>query len=498
MGLEGGKCLMKSMFKKHDLFKIVGITILLVAILTWIIPAGQFTGSDMVVGEISRLGIANLFFTGIYSLSTILYQITFLLVLGGFYCLLSTVDAYKGLIETITKKLKGKEIPFILITSFVFAGLASISSEVYPLLVFVPFFITIILNLKMDKITALCTTFGSILVGLLGATYSPYVYSYIGNYFGLLKANSQAVNYNLEIITKVAIFVLSFVLFNFFNLLHSKDTLKKKNKSVAAEDKFAVVVENKKTKKADKGSKIWPLIVIFAFIFVFLILGYISWNGSFGIKIFDKFHEWLLGIKIGDHPIFSYILGSSDTGVVAAFGTWPLFNIQIILLIAAAIIAIAYKVSFDELIEKFIEGAKKMSRIVLLLVLIYIVFVITNLSPIVPTITDWIVGLTKNLNIYLASLASFIASVLNVDLNFVAYNVGGYFAANAGNFTSLYAIITSSMYGFASFFAPTSAILMIGLAYLDIPYKDWMKYIWRFLVGILVGLLIIFSIIRFL
>ena len=139
-----------------------------------------------------------------------------------------------------------------------------------------------------------------------------------------------------------------------------------------------------------------------------------------------------------------------------------------------------------------------MSRIVLLLVLIYVVFVITNLSPIVPTITDWIVGLTKNLNVYLASLASLIASILNVDLNFVAYNIGGYFAANAGNFTSLYAIITSSMYGFASFFAPTSAILMIGLAYLDIPYKDWMKYIWRFLLGMLVGLLIIFSIVRFL
>ena len=72
---------MKSMFKKYDLFKIVGVTILLVAILTWIIPIGQYTGSEMYVGALNRMGIANLFFTSIYSLSTMLYQVTFLLVL---------------------------------------------------------------------------------------------------------------------------------------------------------------------------------------------------------------------------------------------------------------------------------------------------------------------------------------------------------------------------------------------------------------------------------
>ncbi len=477
----------KGIFQKYDLFKIVGITILLVAILTWIIPVGQYTGTDMYVGEISRLGIANLFFTSIYSLSTILYQVTFLLVLGGFYGLLSSIDAYKGFIGSVVKKLKGKELPFILITSFVFAGLASISSDVYPLLVFVPLFITIILNLKMDKITALCTTFGSILVGKLGATYSTYVYSYINSYFGI--------SFNTEIITKVAIFVLAFVLFNFFNFLHAKGTLKKPSKEEISEDKFAVTIEDKKAKAG--SSKKWPLIVVLAFVLVLLILGYINWSTSFGIDIFNKFHNWLLGIKIGDHAIFSYILGTEEIGVVQAFGAWPLFNTQIVMLIAGAVLAIAYKVSFDKLIDRFIEGAKKMSRIVLLLVLIYVVFVITNLSPIVPTIVDWIISLTKHFNIYLASLASMIASIFNVDLDFVAYSLGQYYVAAAGNYSNLAALIMSGMHGFVGFFAPTSAILMIGLAYLNIPYKEWMKYIWRFLVGMLAGLLIVFTIVRF-
>lgn len=479
---------MKSMFKKYDLFKIVGVTILLVAILTWIIPIGQYTGSEMYVGALNRMGIANLLFTSIYSLSTMLYQVTFLLVLGGFYGLLSSIDAYKGFVESVVKKLKGKEIPFILITSFVFAGLASITSDIYPLLVFVPLFITIILNLKMDKITALCTTFGSVLVGKLGATYSSYVYGYVNSYFGI--------GFNTEILTKVVIFALAFVLFNFFNVLHTKETLKKKNKEVIAEDKFAITTTEKKTKKANH--KIWPLVVILAVVLVIQLLGYINWNESFGLDIFNKFHDWLLGIKIGDHAIFSYILGSEDIGVVQAFGSWPLFNIQIILIIASMVLAIAYKIGFDKLIDRFIDGAKKMARIALLVVLIYVVFVITNLSPIVPTIVDWIVGLTKHFNIYLASLASMIASILNVDLDFVAYSLGQYYATLAGNYTNVAALITSTMHGFVGFFAPTSAMLMIGLAYLNIPYKEWMKYIWRFLVGMLAGLLIIFTIVRFL
>lgn len=480
---------MKESFKKYDLFKIVGIAILFVALLTWIIPISQYTGNEMYVGEISRLGIANLFASGIYSLSTVLYQVTFLLVLGGFYSILSSTSGYRKLIEKIVKKLKGKEIPFVIITSFVFAGIASITSEIYQLLIFVPFFITIISNLKMDKITALCTTFGSILIGRLGATYSPYAYNYINSYF--------AIGFNTEIVTKIAIFVLAFVLFNFFNIIHTKETLNKKNvKNI--EDKFAVTIEEKKSKAHKDDINVWPLVITLIFVFIFQILGFIAWNTSFKITVFDKFHEWLIGLKIGGHAIFSYILGIEDIGVVKALGYWDLFNISIILIIASLVIALIYKIGFDQLIEKFLEGAKKMSRLVLLLILIYAIFIITVWNPFIPTIVNWIMGLTKHFNIFLATLSSLIASTLSVDMDYIVYSLGTFFVNIAGNHSNLMAIIINSMHGFVGFFAPTSAILMLGLAYLNIPYKDWMKYIWRFLLGLLIGLLIIFTIIRYL
>lgn len=477
---------------RYDIFKIVSLVILATGLLTWVIPVGQFTGSDMYVGELSRLGIANLFITGVYSLSTVLNEIVFLLVLGGFYAVLSSINAYKNLVGSVAKKCEGKEIVFILITSLLFAGLASITSQIYPLLVFVPFVISIILNMKLDKITAFCTSFGSILVGTLGATYSSYVYGYINSYFG--------VDFNAEIITKVAIFVLTFVLFNFFNILHVKsirnNKKSKNNKEVMAEeDRFSVVVEDKKAKSSK--TPVWPLVTILVFVLAFLVLGYIGWTDSFNINVFTKFHDWLLGIKVGGHPIFQYILGASDLGVVTAFGTWQLFNMAIVLIVISLIIALAYGVSLNDLISKYIEGAKKMSRICLIVVLVNVCFVIMNIYPVMPTVMDAIMSLTKHFNIYLASLASLITSIFNVNLGFTAYTVGPYFASMAGKYTALSAIISNSMYGFAGFFAPTSAMLMIGLAYLNIPYKSWMKYIWRFLLGLLVGLMIIFSIVRY-
>ena len=52
-----------------------------------------------------------------------------------------------------------------------------------------------------------------------------------------------------------------------------------------------------------------------------------------------------------------------------------------------------------------------------------------------------------------------------------------------------------STYGLASMFSPASAILLIGLSYLGITYKEWMKYIWKFLVIMFVVIIIMMIII---
>ena len=57
-------------------------------------------------------------------------------------------------------------------------------------------------------------------------------------------------------------------------------------------------------------------------------------------------------------------------------------------------------------------------------------------------------------------------------------------------------MILQSTYGLTSFVAPSSAMLLVGLSYLDIPYKDWMKYIWKFFVAMLVVIIVMAFIIK--
>ena len=55
----------------------------------------------------------------------------------------------------------------------------------------------------------------------------------------------------------------------------------------------------------------------------------------------------------------------------------------------------------------------------------------------------------------------------------------------------VYTIFTS-LYGFVQFFIPTSMVLGIGLVSLKVKFSDWLKYVWRFLLGMFICLLVIF------
>ena len=43
-------------------------------------------------------------------------------------------------------------------------------------------------------------------------------------------------------------------------------------------------------------------------------------------------------------------------------------------------------------------------------------------------------------------------------------------------------LILQFMHGLVMFVAPTSILLISGLAYFKISYKEWLQYIWKFLI----------------
>jgi len=369
---------MKDFWKKiskNDIAKAIGAMILLAVILTWIIPSGQFSGATYYEYGMNRVGLTDLTTLGYYSAYFAIDRVTFLLVLGGFYGLLSKTSAYQKITTTIAKKLKGKEIISLVVTSVVIAGLTSISKTSLGLLVFVPFIISVLLKMKLDRMSAFTATFGSMLIGSLGATFGTEALVSFNNYFA---GNLGTDVLGATLVVRSVILLVSLVLFNFFVVLHTKKVLANKKLDERKEDRFEV------EDNTDKKVKTLPLIIVLSLISVITLLGIINWTG-FGIEIFNDFHTWLTELTIGkDFTIFAYILGNS----AAAFGAWDLFTVSTLLFISSIIIALISKVNFSDYLANIGNGLIKIGKPVLVLVGVYAAFIALYMTPIIPTITS--------------------------------------------------------------------------------------------------------------
>ena len=152
------------------------------------------------------------------------------------------------------------------------------------------------------------------------------------------------------------------------------------------------------------------------------------------------------------------------------------------------------KVKLDEIFESFAEGFKKISYVIVVLLFVYAILIFSVMFPVVPVIVDWIATLAKSFNVLLAGIGACITSIFGVEMQYVANLSAAYFAAMYAEQASALSIIFQSAFGLVSFVVPSSAILMMGLAYMNIPYKDWLKYIWKFFLAMLVASIILIAI----
>lgn len=491
---------MKKMFKEHDLVKIIGIMLLLVVVLSWIIPTGTFSsGATFTEGEMGRIGLGHLFYGFSYAIQNYAIQIGFLLMVGVFYGVVSKTEGYKEFVNRLAKVFKGKEILVSLIISFIIVLLTSVLNNTFVLIVFMPVLITILRKMGLDKISSFAITFGSMLVGVLGATIGTEGLDAFINYIGY---GGSEVTLTTELGTRIGIAFLAYALYSFFNYLYIKKLeFTKKSNEEEKDDAFYVEDSKKKGK-----TKVWPVALMFGILFVLAVLGFVYWNKStgsstkiFGLEIFEDFFEWMKDIKIGDVAIISSLFGGEALPNMSAklfpeFGSWYLFTYSIFLAITVLVVKFVSKMKFNDMLTNAYEGIKVMIKPTLFLILAYMMFVLLYWSPILTTILNEIGKLSGSFNPFVVSLQAFIASIFNTDFAYIGYSFSyaiGSFKGTEGNIAFL---IYTTIYGLVQFITPISVFLLFGLSYMDIPYKKWLKYIWKFFVGMLVCLLIIFTI----
>jgi uncharacterized ion transporter superfamily protein YfcC len=443
-------------------------------LLTWVIPSTSADESGkLVLGQITSTGVWDVFYY--ISMLPLWFgqNFVYILVMAIFYGVVNKTGALRSLEERIVTRFKKREKLFLMVSSSLFILVTSLTGIYFPLLFFVPIFLGIILQLGFTKVTALIATIISILVGVMSSLYSTFLYSALASYV------DPGIAYPWY---KLALLVLGLAAVNGYLYFTAKTTKGKDKEQIDEEMLFIEKIEGQ------KNPKVWPIITAFSVIFVLLVLGVTSWSNMYGLDIFSKFHTWLTGLKIGNFAIFKSILGTS----AAAFGAWTTTDVAALIGIVTVVLIFVYKVKWEEACKAAMSGIVKLLPVAIIVLLSNLAFIFVSQSGVLNTILNFFASMTKGLNVFTYSAASFVGGAL-VNEEYITSNVTWLFNTVLGDKSnlSLLVFIQQVMYGLAMFIAPTSVLLLAGLSYLEVSYTKWVKKIWPLLLILLAVSMII-------
>lgn len=486
--------------KKNNLFKILGIVLAGYVLLSWLVPIVVSIFGWKVEASY-QIGLTKFGSTFIDAFAGFSNVIVFILLIGGLYAVMDATGAYKPAIEKLAEKFKGKE-KLVLITIIVLmAIISSITGLELGLLILFPFIISLVLMMGYDKIIALVATFGATIVGMYGATYAGTLYGYLDGFMQTKPTDN--------ILAKVILFVLALGLLIGFTLIYMQknnmlpEKTAKKSKEKATKKTVKSETKKEKVKKADKKEKteekekkVWPLLLVLGLLFLVLILGTTAWGNIFSSNWFATAHDTIMNKwKIGGFKVVEKLFGGLD-----AFGTWTsstrYVSYSIMILFAVATLAIVYKVKLKDAFDAFVKGIKEYVVPAFLALIAYSIFVFTIYYPVLGVITTWITGLTDSFNLVTSGLHAIISSVFYPDFSYYGYYIVYTFVQTIKD-TSLYSLIGlvfTNLYALVMLVAPTSVLLLTSLSISEVKYTEWLKFIWKYALCLLVVSFIVFTV----
>ena len=525
---------------KNNAAKVILIVFIGFMILSWIIPAAYYSGEYAEQGR-TQMGLFDMFNYPLTAVSYFGYITLFLILVGGFYGILHKIPAYRTFLDKIVRAFKGKEKLLLSIMVVVIAVLVSCCGLHIGIAVFVPFIVALIFMMGYDKITAALVVVGSVAAGLIGTTCAD------ANLNVLTQTLSLKLDYNIWVRIVILVAAIAMVIFNVLVYVkrtmgsvkvvkkevkkaeavvevkkttktsnsskkkpankktsnskktNSKSTKKKNNNKAALKDgKVIVLTEAEEVdsvteyvpSKSGSNHSVWPFTVLFILLFILVVLAFISWD-AMGVKLFNNMTSATTSFELFKFPIFAKVLGT-----INSFGAWSLTDLFVPLALIVVLLSVIYKVSFNEVLDGFVAGAKKALGPAVLSVLVYAILVLVTYHPFQLSIYKAILGITKGFNVATTACVAIIASILNADPSYVFQSVLPYFMSLKYNseLYGLVGIMFQSLYGITMLVAPTSIVLLAVLSALNVSYKEWLGKIWKFFVEFLVVLLIIFII----
>ncbi len=435
--------------KAPNTYFIIFLLIIIVAALTWIIPAGEFDrkeidGRSVVVNdsyhnvERNSQGIDDVLMAPINGFIEASLIIGFVLIVGGAFGVFQKTEAVDSAIMAIAKAhsksaaVRKLLIP-IFMTIFSLAGAVfGMSEEIIP---FILIFVPMALMLGYDSITGVAIPFVGAGAGFAGAFINPFT-------LGIAQGISElpllsGIEYRVIcwlIITTIAIVFVQL----YANKIKSKPEL-------------SIVYEHDSKKRKNINIE---KITNFA-----------------GI---DRTHKFVL---------FTFLAGL----IVLVFGVlvyeWFIKEICAVFVLTGILVGIIGRLSIKEITESFVQGAKDLIGTAIIIALARGILVVSTDGRIIDTILYALSSPIDSLHPVISGQAMFVTQSL---LNFFVPSGSGQAALTMPIMAPLGDLVGVTRQtavlafqfgdGFTNLIIPTSAVTMGVLTLAEIPWEKWARW----------------------
>ncbi|HEL2495938.1 YfcC family protein [Streptococcus suis] len=494
----------KKGFKLPSSYTILMLIIAFMAVMTWIIPAGQYQvdeAGNLVAGTYEKVaqnpqGIYDVFMAPVRAMlghgatDAAISVAFFIIMVGAFLGVVNETGALDVGIASIVKRFKGREKMLIYILMPLFALGGSTYGMGEETMAFFPLLVPVMMAVGFDSITGVAIILLGSQIGCLASTVNPFATVVASDAAGVSVADGM--------IWRFVFFVVILAMGVLFVANYAEKVKNDPTKSLVYKQREADMQHFNVTATQEVNAELSPaqkrVLWVFVLTFVLMICSFIPWE-DLGVTIFTQFNDWLIGL-----PFIGQVIGSST----AALGTWYFPEGAMLFGIAGIVVGLVYGMSEERLVKSFMFGAADIFSVALICAIARGIQVIMNDGMITATILhmgeEGLQGLSSQVFIILTYLFYLPMSFLIPSSSGLAGASMGIMAP-LGEFVNVPASLVITAFqaasGLLNLVAPTSGIVMGALALGRVEIGTWYKFVGKLIVGIMIASIAILVIATF-
>jgi len=471
----------QSRFTLPSAYTILFALIVVAAIATWIIPAGTYNTNAAgepipgtyheVDAKPSRILVDSLTapINGLYGIEDAKGNINyynsgtlfgaidialFILVIGGFLGITMKTGAIQAGIGTLVRRMEGRERLMIPALMCVFAlggttyGMAEESLAFYALV------ITVLIAAGYDALTGAAVVLLGCGIGTLGSTINPFATGIASGIAGIPISDG--------LFGRLVILLVGLAIGIFFVLRYADRVKADPSRSVVhamkADNEVRFRAAESETGDIELTGTHKLILGLFALAFVVMIYGVIPW---------------------------------SDLGIPLPTWWWWFPEMTASFLAFSIIIGVVGRMREAELTSTFVDGARDLLGVALIIGIARGITVIMNNGQITDTVLHWVERALGDTGEAVFAIVMFL---LFLPLSFLIPSSSGLatvampITAPLAGFIDVSEAIVVTAYqsasGLMNLFIPTSAVVMGGLAIARVPYGSYLRWVWPLLAAL--------------